>query len=192
MRKNGAKCRVIAERRLDRGDAVVDLLPGALDRHPVHGERMVLAVGADGMAGVAQLADAFRKGLGHAADLEEGRLDALRGENLPESGCCCAAAARRRTSAPPRDLAAAASRSIAWCRSGDARGDRPPGFARCRARRDGRDNRRPTPLARRCRSNSPRHSSGPLPRPNTQQHITDHETPSTFPFCAKHNYTRAP
>ncbi len=34
------------------------------------------------MAGVAELADAFRIGLGHAADLEEGRLDAFRGENF--------------------------------------------------------------------------------------------------------------
>ena len=82
MRKNGASARVIAKRRLDRGDAVIDLLLGALDRHPVHAQRMILAVGADGMAGVAELADAFRKGLGHAADVEEGRLDALRGENF--------------------------------------------------------------------------------------------------------------
>ena len=34
------------------------------------------------MAGVAELADAFRSGLGHAADDEEGRLHALRGKNV--------------------------------------------------------------------------------------------------------------
>ena len=43
---------------------------------------MVLAVGADGVAGVAELADAFGIFPGHAADDEEGRLHALRGEDF--------------------------------------------------------------------------------------------------------------
>ena len=70
-----------SERRLDRSDTVIDLRLGALDRHLVHGERMIPAMGADGVAGVAQLADAFRETLRHLADQEEVRLDALRGEN---------------------------------------------------------------------------------------------------------------
>ena len=45
------------------------------------GQRMVLAVGADGVAGVRDLADPFRIGIGLTADDEEGRLDALLGEN---------------------------------------------------------------------------------------------------------------
>ena len=155
MRKNGATRCVIAKRRFDRCDAVVDLLPGALDRHPVHAQRMVLAVGADGMAGVAQLADAFRIRLGHAADDEEGRLDALRGENLQN----LIAVARQRPVVEGQHHFVILQRqrfgSIAWCRCADAPADRPPGFARCRARRDGRDNRRPTPPARRCRRTAP-------------------------------------
>ncbi len=43
---------------------------------------MILGVGADAMAGIAELADAFRSGVGHVADNEEGRLHALRGENV--------------------------------------------------------------------------------------------------------------
>ena len=43
---------------------------------------MILAVGADAMAGIADFADTFGEGLGHAADDEEGRLHALRGENI--------------------------------------------------------------------------------------------------------------
>src|SRR6476659_8671717 len=43
---------------------------------------MILGVGAYAMAGVAELADAFRSSLGHAADGEEGCLYALRGENV--------------------------------------------------------------------------------------------------------------
>ena len=78
-----------------------------------------------------ELADAFRSGLGHAADDEEGRLDALRGENVQHLVAVCAAAGRHRRSAPPRDRRAAASRHIAWCRCADAALDRPPAFARC-------------------------------------------------------------
>ena len=90
MRKNGASAAAASpSAAFDRGDAVVDLLPGALDRHLVHGERMVLAVGADGVAGVAELADAFRIGSRHLADHEEGRLHALRRRGCPGSGCCC-------------------------------------------------------------------------------------------------------
>src|SRR3954451_8861644 len=63
---------LIAERGGGRGDAVVDFLPGALDRHPVHAERMILAVGADAVAGIADAADAFGKAPRHAADDEEG------------------------------------------------------------------------------------------------------------------------
>ena len=51
MRKNGASWSARAERGVDRGDAVVDLLLGLGERHLVEGERMVLAVGADGVAG---------------------------------------------------------------------------------------------------------------------------------------------
>src|SRR6478736_8999850 len=43
---------------------------------------MILGVGTYAMAGVAELADAFRSSLGHAADGEEGCLYALRGENV--------------------------------------------------------------------------------------------------------------
>src|ERR1700738_3112849 len=76
------KCSVIPERGLHRCYSVVDLLPGALYRHSVHVQRMILGVGADAMPGVAELAHAFRIGLGHAADGEESRRHALRGENV--------------------------------------------------------------------------------------------------------------
>src|SRR2546423_14492382 len=42
---------------------------------------MVLGMSADAMAGFDQLAHAFRIGLRHATDDEEGRLNALRGED---------------------------------------------------------------------------------------------------------------
>ena len=63
-----------AEERRERGPspsaAVTDAMPSSisclarLDRHFVHAQRMVLAVGADGVAGSRELADAFRIGLG--------------------------------------------------------------------------------------------------------------------------------
>ena len=80
--KERSKCSVIPERGLHRCYSVVDLLPGALDRHFLHVQGMILGVGTDAVAGVTELAHAFRIGLGHAADGEEGRLHALRGQNV--------------------------------------------------------------------------------------------------------------
>ena len=67
--KERGKCgvSVVPKGRLHRCNPVVDLLLGAFDRHVVHAERMILGVGADGMAGVAELADAFRIGPGPCA-----------------------------------------------------------------------------------------------------------------------------
>src|SRR4051794_14267861 len=62
---------VLAECRRGRGDAVVDLLLRALNRHPVHAERVILGMGADTMAGIADFADAFRIVACHPADDEE-------------------------------------------------------------------------------------------------------------------------
>ena len=84
MRKNGASALPSASA------AVTDAMPSSISclacaiRHLVAGERMVLAVGADGVAGVAQLAHAFRIGVGLLADQEERRLDAVGGENLQD------------------------------------------------------------------------------------------------------------
>lgn len=72
---------VAVERGERRGDAVVDFLPHLLERHLVHRQRMVLAVRADGMPGRDQLAHAVRIEPGLGADGEEGRLDALAGED---------------------------------------------------------------------------------------------------------------
>src|SRR5258708_34091338 len=66
--KERSKCSVIPERGLHRCYSVVDLLPGALDRHSLHAQRMILGVGAGAVAGAARLAPAFRMVLGHAAD----------------------------------------------------------------------------------------------------------------------------
>ena len=107
IRKNGASaCRVVPQGRLHRGNAIVDLLFGAFDRHAVHVERMILGVGADGMAGVAKLADAFRIGAGPCGRSRRRLPSRIARRGCPESDCCCAAAARRQTSAPPRDLQA--------------------------------------------------------------------------------------
>ena len=65
-------------------DAAVDLRLGFVDRHPVECQRMVHAVGADGVARRDQLAHAFRVRLGLFADDEEGRLDALVVEHLED------------------------------------------------------------------------------------------------------------
>src|SRR5436305_15150158 len=54
---------------------------------------MILGMRAEAMAGFDQLANAFRIGLRHAADDEEGRLNALRGEDRKN----LAAVARQRT-----------------------------------------------------------------------------------------------
>ena len=68
--------------------AVTDAMPSsiscsdAFDRQAVHAGRMILAVGGDGVAGVADLAHAFRIGLGLTADQEEGRLHALGGQDF--------------------------------------------------------------------------------------------------------------
>ncbi len=71
----------IAKRCRNRGYPIVDLGPRALDGKFIEAQRMILGVGADAVTGVAEFADAFRIGSGHAADGEEGRLYALRREN---------------------------------------------------------------------------------------------------------------
>ncbi|MHC2265920.1 hypothetical protein ACVILJ_001303 [Bradyrhizobium diazoefficiens] len=63
-------------------DAAVDLGLEFFDSHPVERQRMVHAVRADGVARRDKLAHPFRIRLGLAADDEEGRLDALVGEDL--------------------------------------------------------------------------------------------------------------
>ena len=67
----------VAQRGGYRGDAVVDLVPDARAGNAVKPDRMVLAVGADGMAGVVDAA--HRGGIGprHPANQEERRLDAF-------------------------------------------------------------------------------------------------------------------
>src|SRR6476646_10656810 len=47
-----------------RGDAPVQFLLDLLDRHFLKGQRMVLAVGTNGVAGGGDLADPFRIGIG--------------------------------------------------------------------------------------------------------------------------------
>ncbi len=74
----------VAERRRRRGDARVNLLLGLFGRHLVEGERVVLAVGADRMAGGDVFAYAFRAGQRLLTDDEKGRLDALIGEDLQD------------------------------------------------------------------------------------------------------------
>ena len=108
----------VSQRRRHRCNALVDFLPDAFDRQAVHAGRMILGVGRDGVAGVADLAHAFRIGLGLTADQEEGRLHALGGQDFQNPVAVASAAARRRRSAPPRHPRAAAFRHIAWCRCG--------------------------------------------------------------------------
>jgi hypothetical protein len=74
----------VGQRRGHRRDALFDLLPGAVERQPIHAARMVLSVGGHRVAGVAHLAHAFRIGVGLASDQEEGRLRAVGGENLED------------------------------------------------------------------------------------------------------------
>ena len=82
MRKNGAGAVP------SPSAAVTDAMPCSIsclervERQPIHAGRMVLAVGGHGVAGVAHLAHAFRIGVGLTSDQEEGRLDAMRGENV--------------------------------------------------------------------------------------------------------------
>ena len=45
---------------------------------------MMLGVGADGVAGVTHFAHHLRVGVRHLADDKEGRLDALRGEDIED------------------------------------------------------------------------------------------------------------
>ncbi len=73
---------ILAERCFHRCDTLIDLLLGAVDRHVVHAQRMILGVGADGVAGIAELADTLGRFLGLVPDGEENRLDALRGEDF--------------------------------------------------------------------------------------------------------------
>jgi hypothetical protein len=72
----------LAKRGTDRGEAVLDLARGVIDRHPGERERMVLAVVADGVAFGIDALDELRIGAGHAADHEEGRLHALIRERI--------------------------------------------------------------------------------------------------------------
>ena len=74
--------RAIAKGCRHRGDAVVDFLLRAFERHPLHVRRMILGVGGNRVAGIAHPAHAFRIGPGLRSDQEEGRLHALRGENI--------------------------------------------------------------------------------------------------------------
>src|SRR6185312_7205143 len=55
----------IAERRVDRRNAAVDFLRNLLRRQALERKRMVLAMRADGMAGIIDAADQRRMGMRH-------------------------------------------------------------------------------------------------------------------------------
>ena len=74
----------VGQRRGHRRDALLDLLPGAVERQAIHADRMVLGVGGHRVAGIAHLAHAFRIRVGLASDQEEGRLRAVGGENVED------------------------------------------------------------------------------------------------------------
>jgi hypothetical protein len=80
MRKNGEP--PLAECRGDRGKALLDLALHQVARHAVEGERVVLAVIADGVAGVADFLQQIRITARHAADDEVGRLHAVLGQHV--------------------------------------------------------------------------------------------------------------
>ena len=76
----------IAERGGDGCDPGFDLRIRLLRRHAMEGERMGIAMRADGMSGRMNLAHRLGIGLRHPPDEEEGRLDAFGSENVESAG----------------------------------------------------------------------------------------------------------
>ena len=72
----------IADRAIDRSDAVVDLVFNPLQRQSLESERMVLAVGADGMPLIVDTPDYGRISMRHLADEKIGGFHALRRQRI--------------------------------------------------------------------------------------------------------------
>src|SRR5579872_5766430 len=75
----------IAERRVDRRDTAVNFLLDLLRGQALEGERVILTVGADGVAGVVDAAHQLGVSTRHLADKKIGRLDALRGQCVEDN-----------------------------------------------------------------------------------------------------------
>ena len=71
-----------AERCCNRRKALLDLALHQVERHAVERQRMVLAVVADGVAGLADFAQQVRIAARHAADDEIGGLHAMLGQHI--------------------------------------------------------------------------------------------------------------
>ncbi len=74
----------VAERGADVGNAAVDLLPHALDRHLAEMQRMVFAMRADRVAFFVFAAHDGGIGARHFADQEIGHLHAFGGEDVED------------------------------------------------------------------------------------------------------------